>query len=410
MTHMSTPRSTCRSCSSYLLPLLDLGSIVPSDFLRPDEKDPERLPLALTMCEACDLVQLQHTTDPESLYRKYWYLSGVNETMVEELRDIVRTVRTYVRLNSADVVVDVGANDGTLLQGYEDIGQVQSLPVRVAFEPALNLFTNLRPHCTVLHPTFFPSEISASMQAGSVKALTSIAMFYDLDDPRAFVAEVDRILTEDGVWIVQFQDLAQMVQANAYDNIGHEHLCYYSLQSFEALLVGFDLRVLAVATRAINGGSLRLVVGRHNDRVEQPSVSQHRRREAWCTPIMLERFAIQIAHHRDSLQDTLLQLKDQPIDLYAASTKSSTLLQYCGIDHRMIRQAAERSPAKWGRVTSGTRIPCVPEGEWRADPAPVTLIGAWQFADHFAEREAEYLEKGGSFLVPLPTPRVIRGA
>ena len=402
----STRRETCRSCGKDLLPLLNLGSIVPSDFLKPDEADPPRLPLALTICESCDLVQLQHTTDPESLYRKYWYLSGVNETMVEELRDIIRTVRTYVDLNPADVVVDVGANDGTLLKAYGDRG---ALPVRVAFEPALNLFADLRPHCTVLNSTFFPSTISASMQAGSVKVLTSIAMFYDLDDPRAFVAEVDRLLTEDGIWVVQFQDLAQMVAANAYDNIGHEHLCYYSMETFSRLLQDVNLRVVHAEGRKINGGSLRLVVRRKGTGIN-PSVALQVMRESWCNTIALERFAVRIGQHRDCLQETLLQLKDQPIDLYAASTKSSTLLQYCGFDHQVIRQAAERSPAKYGRVTSGTRIPCVPEGEWRGDPAPVTLIGGWQFADYFAEREAEYLSKGGSFLVPLPTPRFIRGS
>lgn len=393
--------TTCRACGSSMYSILDLGLIVPSDFLRPDQPDPAALPLDLCLCDTCGLVQLRHTADPDALFRQYWYRSGINETMRAELADIVQAAMSYVGpLKYSDTVVDVGANDGTLLSFYQ-----RGSCHRIAYEPAFNLFSALQPHADVVVSDFFPG--TRGLSATSVKVLTSIAMFYDLDDPRAFIAEVDRILTEDGVWILQFQDLAQMVEAGAFDNICHEHLCYYSLYSFAALLAGTNLRVADVERRAINGGSLRIVV-RRLPYPTRPAVLDLLGQEIpVSTPQAVEKFAWRAAMTAAQIRNLVQQATSLgPVDLYAASTKSATLLQYAFLGG-FLRQAVERTPEKVGLVTSGTRIPIVSEETWRADPAPVTLIGAWQFADTFQWRESAYLADGGTFLVPLPTPRLV---
>lgn len=400
----------CRACADRLYPVFDLGPIVPSDFLRPDQPDPPAQPLTLCRCEGCGLVQLADTVDREELFRQYWYRSGVNETMRAELRNVVeQAVQIVGGVASTDRVLDIGANDGTLLSYYTDAGD----PVRIAYEPAENLFLPLQAHATVVVPDFFPAPTWYRPAARSVKIVTSIAMFYDLEDPRSFVAEIDRILTGDGVWVVQMQDLAQMLQTRAFDNIVHEHLCYYSLKSFITLLDDFDLIEADVEQRAINGGSLRIYVRRKRavdcagDGLHAWWRSEHR----WTTPDALEKFAWEAGQVRTQLQEAIAAAdRLGPVDLYAASTKSSTLLQYCGLDWKILRQAAERTPEKVGLVTSATRIPIVNEHTWRADPAPTTLIGAWQFADSFIQREAEYLQGGGTFLVPLPTLRVVSHA
>lgn len=407
-------RSTCRVCGAPFDPLLDLGEPVLSGFPLPSEPDPPRVPLDLVICQSCDLVQLRHTTNPDLLYRDYWYQSGINEVMVAELTDIQRAaVGCLGGLPKHAVVLDVGANDGTLLRQYDDFHR----PVRIAVEPAQTFRDRLVPHADLVISDYFPSAETRALKDGSIDVLTSIAMLYDLDDPLAFVAEVDRLLSPAGVWIVQMQDLGQMVRATAYDNIVHEHLCYYSTKTFSRLLYqtgqpireDVGLRICRVERRAINGGSLRFYIRRPP---YQPRTTIPAPDESWLTRAALDRFAWRVGEHRAQLCGLLDHLRRQshPVDLYAASTKSSTLLQHCGLDHTWIRCAVERSQEKVGRVTSGTRIPIVWEPDWRIDPAPATLLGAWQYKSAFVQREAEYLARGGSFVVPLPAVEVVCGS
>jgi len=402
-------RVTCRACAGALYPLLDLGFMIPSTFLKPDEPDPLGIPLTVVTCDACGLVQLKHTVDPDLLYREYWYRSGINETMRAELADIVDKAQEVLErpLAESDEVLDIGANDGTLLSCYP-VG-----PLRIAFEPAYNLQQLLASVANVQYPSFFPGEASRRLSAKSITIATSIAMFYDLEDPKAFVAEIDRLLTDDGVWVVQFQDLAQMVETCAFDNVVAEHLCYYSLRSFRHLLIGVDLEIAKVERRAINGGSLRVYVRRssYSQAVDDTERVWWDWESTRVHPDRLEKFAWQVGETRSQIQAVVAAAVQQYgfIDLYAASTKSSTLLQYCGIDRTQIRRAAERTPEKVGLVTSGTRIPIVSEETWREDhPAAATLIGAWQFTDAFVQREVDYVREA-AFIVPLPYPRLVTG-
>ena len=394
---MITERTTCRACGGPFDPLLNLGTPVLSDFVKPDEPDPPRVPLDVVVCQRCDLVQLRHTVDPDSLYRKYWYLSGINEAMREELRDVAATVRETLQIENG-TVIDIGANDGTLLSHFPPSWN------RIGVEPALNIQPLVSASRWIRE--FFPCATS-EFADHSIEAITSVAMFYDLDDPKAFVAEVDRLLTQDGVWICQFQDLGQQVATNAFDNFVAEHLCYYTPHSFDQLLDNTDLYIAAIERRAINGGSLRFIVRRR--------LGMHPLPDLRGEPISrdaLDHFAWRIGEYRDQLLGVIdhVLAQGQMVDLYAASTKSSTLLQFCGIDHGRIRFAVERTQAKVGLVTSGTRIPVISEEDWRVDPAPVALCGAYQFLDQFLRRENDFLNRGGSFLTPLPSPRLIYGS
>lgn len=406
-----TDLTGCRVCGSpYLVSILNLGTPVLSDFMRQSEPDPPRVPLEMVQCDDCDMVQLSTTTDPFRLYVKsYWYRSSVNETMRAELADVVAKATTMVGgLTDRDVVLDIGANDGFLLSRYAGGA---SEPIRVAYEPAISLYDVLRPHADILEATCFPTDLTAVQTfQRQMKVITSVAVFNHVDNPKAFVEAIDVLLADDGVWVMQVQDLAQMIKATAYDNICHEHVTFDSLKTFEALLKPYDLQVAAVETRAINGGSLRFYVRRRDDHSPwAESVLAARQAEAWLGREALARFAARVAFHKEQLVGTIDYFRNQgaEVDLYAASTKSSTLLQHCGIDKDRIRCAVERTPEKWGLQTSGTRIPVLSEDTWRADPAPVLLIGAWQFADAFKRREAAFLAKGGRMLIPLPQTELV---
>jgi NDP-4-keto-2,6-dideoxyhexose 3-C-methyltransferase len=394
---------------------LDLGTLYLSDFPHaPTTRPHPPVPLTLARCDGpCGLVQLTHTTPQEWLYAHYWYRSGVNESMVAELRDVVREALKRVELPKHAVVIDIGANDGTLLQQY---GSLTKTPlITVAYEPALNLYPVCRPHAKVLFPTYFggvaPGEHPRLTDKAKAKIVTAIAMFYDLDDPHAFLQHVVDILARDGVLVIQQAYLPAMLANVAYDNICHEHLGYYDLHAMEVLLARHGLEVFDVERRAVNGGSFRTYVGFVGQRPISPRVAELRLSETARLEDAYDTFASLVAVSRIHLQEALASHLDAggTIDLYGASTKGNTLLQYCGIDHTVVRQAWERSPEKVGRYVGVSGIPIVSEEAGRADPPSALLSTIWQFRTGIVAREQAYLDQGGVLIFPLPTLEVVRG-
>jgi NDP-4-keto-2,6-dideoxyhexose 3-C-methyltransferase len=282
----------------------------------------------------------------------------------------------------------------------------------MAYEPAYNLYDQLRRHCEVLYPDFFPPALKV-IPARSVDLVTSIACFYSNPDPHSYCQAVYDMLAPGGLWIVQMQDLQQMLAATAFDNICFEHLGYYTLGTFDAIARCHGLCIEECETRAINGGSLRFYIRKLEDAHPHPSVEEQIHREEGCDSVdAMGQFAWRVGQMREQIRGLVDRVRSQgqQLDLYAASTKSSTLMQYCGLDCNLIRWAVERSPEKVGRLTSGTLIPIVSEETWRASHPTVALIGAWQFKDAILKREAAFLTGGGDFIVPLPYCEVVCGA
>jgi hypothetical protein len=243
-------------------------------------------------------------------------------------------------------------------------------------------------------------------------------MFYDLEDPNRFVADVKEVMDPDGLWIVQMSYLPLMLQQNDFGNVCHEHLEYYSLHSFEYLLTRHDFALVDVERNDVNGGSFRAYI---RNRDARPGVfgDQARRREAAARLDSLRKeeaelgldsmapyrdFAARVEHIQREVSGFIRSQVDRSkrVFVYGASTKGNTMLQYFGLDHCLITAAAERNPDKWGKVTVGTRIPIISEQEAREARPDYFLVLPWHFLEEFREREKNYLLGGGSFIVPLP--------
>lgn len=409
-----TRHDACRVCGADLRPILSLGNLALSDFpvLAHGHAHPN-VPLELVRCvgAGCGLVQLRHTTPPDWLYGgTYWYHSGTNETMRAELRDVVEQACKRVEIPSGAVVVDIGANDGTLLSCYPEVLGAK-IPrhnhlIRVGYEPALSHYDALRPHAQVLFPEYFRVETSWG-PAARARVITCVAMFYDLDDPHTFVADLTKVLHSQGVLVIQQAYLLSMLATTDLTNICHEHLEYYHLAPLEKLLAAHGLEVVDVELRAINGGSFRVYAQFKGVSPVSERVAYRRAEEArvlGLRGILFEAFEQRAHTIRTQLQALLRAYQDAgaPVDLYAASTKANTLLQWCGLTKHHLRQAWERSPEKVGRYVGTSGIPIVSEETGRADPPGALLVGAWSFRDNFIAREADYLASGGRLLFPLP--------
>jgi NDP-4-keto-2,6-dideoxyhexose 3-C-methyltransferase len=429
MTDHVTTRSYCRACAVAdvkdlppLVPLLSLGPIALSTFPEPGERPAHPpVPLTLAACPRCTLVQLTHTTPFQWMFgsTQYWYRSGVNETMRAELTDVADTARVLLGgLTAKDHVLDIGANDGTLLAAYGAKGS-PGAPYKIACEPSQSLHDALRAHCSELHPAPFPCD-TLDIWEGGLAVVTACAMIYDLEDPIRFFAQIERLLTPEGVCLVQFQDLAQMIESTAFDCVCHEHLEYYTLYALATLLNHCGLWVTDVETREINGGSLRVTIRKRGHGASLSGSSRVLSQIAYENRLGLTTIeGLRQAHlgmaarmhaMRAQIRATCWEVVERggTVDLYGASTKGNTLLQYIGLTEGLVRQAWERSAEKVGRRVGTTGIPIVSEDEGRANPPSVLLVPIWQFRDAVIRRERAYLEGGGTLLFPLPVAEVVR--
>ncbi|MCY9787287.1 class I SAM-dependent methyltransferase [Nocardiopsis sp. EMB25] len=400
----------CRVCDNReLIPVLDLGEqALTGVFPRSREEVVPEFPLELVKCSpsGCGLVQLRHTPDPGLMYGEgYGYRSGIRPFMVDHLRGKVESVRRRVELGAGDIVVDIGSNDATLLRSYPDAGLR-----RVGIDPTGGKFRDRYPDDAELIVDYFSRDVFTERFGDErARVVTSIAMFYDLPDPLAFMRDVRDILADDGVWLMEQSYLPSMLEADAYDIVCHEHLEYYALRQIEWMAERVGLTVLSAEITDVYGGSLCVTLARSTSphTVDENGLDRVRALESQAkidTMAPFETFARRVEHQRDALRSFLADSLDagRLTAGYGASTKGNVILQYCGITERELPCVGEVSPEKAGRFTPGTRIPIVSEEEAKAMRPDQLLVLPWIYRKGFVERERDFLASGGRLVFPLP--------
>ena len=404
--------SSCRICVSNDLDIiLDIGDHVSAGiFPAADEPDPPVGRLRLVMCRECGLAQLDRNFDPSALYHiAYGYRSGINASMRVHLAGIADEAMRSVTFGADDFILDIASNDGTLLKAYPD-GSV----IRVGIDPTIAQFGKHYPSDVITVADFF--DAAAYLQATGArkaKVITSIAMLYDLAEPQKFVRDVAVCLDPNGLWIFEQSYVGSMLAQNAFDTICHEHLEYYGLAQIERLLEDNDLRAVDVSFNDVNGGSFR-VHACHRDASFQSSTRlevarRAEQRSGNGTLAAFDAFRLRVADITGKVRHFIESehAAGKSVYVYGASTKGNIFLQYCGLDHQIIRACADRNPEKWGRRTPGTGIPIVSEAEAREAQPDYFLVLPWHFRAEFLEREASFLRAGGQMIFPLPEFTVV---
>lgn len=414
-------RKTCRVCGSEALtPVINLGEQhLQGSFVKPGKELPplRKISTSLVRCDpmrdenACGLLQMEYTIPPEVLYSAYWYRSGTNFTMRNHLSGIVNEAMAMVGDRDVKMVLDIGCNDGTLLGFYP------KTVVKYGVDPS-DVAQEIHAPVNVVQDIFPSEELISRLNGQSFDVITSIAMYYDLEDPIAFTRGIKDILAPEGIWVFEMSYMPSMLRMTSYDTICHEHIEYYSLAVIEYILKQAGMKVVNVSLNDINGGSLRC----HATHVSnfkykcdeyQQNIKAMRQDEfdlELDTDKPYRHFQDRVNVHKEELNSLLKKLKKEgkTIHIYGASTKGNTILQWCGIDHRVIDYAAERNPDKYGALTLGTDIPIVSEADSRAMNPDYYLVLPWHFKEEFLERERETIEKGIGLIFPLPTIEIVR--
>ena len=364
-------RQSCRVCGSpALVPVIDFGpQVLQGAFAKPGRPAPAEvaLPMRLVRCDAgadpaaCGLLQTAASVPPELLYRTYWYRSGLNATMRDHLRGIAEQAGALAG-RPAPAVLDIGCNDGTLLFSYP------AASVRVGIDPS-DIAAGVGGRVTIVN-AFFPSDTAMAALAGTrFDVVTSIAMFYDIEDPCAAATAIARLLAPDGVWVLELSYLPLMLMRDAFDTVCHEHLEYYSLAVLEAVARRAGLRIFRAEVNGMNGGSIRCfachAANRRFGTVEDRAFLETLRRREEAMGLATDRpylaFQARAEAWRDALTGRLRAVRAEGgrVHVYGASTKGNVLLQWCGIGRDLVECAADRNPEKVGAVTPGTGIPIV---------------------------------------------------
>ena len=400
--------------------LFTLGSLYVSDFIKNDEVPRgDKIELKLFMTDDGN-VRLEKCAPLDTMYGKYWYRSGINNSMKQELKNIVDSILKVKPLKENDIWLDIACNDGTLFSF------VPSNITKIGIDPADDSFKEeSSKQADVIVQDYFTADSFKSTKYGNRKAnvITSIAMFYDLEEPQKFIKDVYEVLDDNGLWVLQLSYTPLMIEQLAFDNICHEHIYYYSLFNLKKLFEANGFQIVDCQLNDTNGGSFRVYAMKQNANVKafatQPyrdvckfrvsSLLAHEKKLKLDSITTWKKFYQRINELKEKTVSFIKQVKSEGKTVYGygASTKGNTLLQYFGLDNTLIDGIAERSPYKFGLKTVGTNIPIYSEEEVRARKPDYMLVLPWHFINEFCVREHEFLLNGGKFIVPCPKFEII---
>jgi predicted TPR repeat methyltransferase len=392
--------------------VLDLGTTaLANKFLTAAElsRPESAFPLRLAQCPACGHVQLADRVPPAMMFEDYLYMSSLSDTLVRHLHSLARDVTAWRGLEAADLAVDVGCNDCTLLEGFRRQG-VRILGV----DPAQNLAGIARDKGVTLVSDFFGAASARDILAahGPAAAITATNVFPHIPDLADFLTGVETLLEPKGVLVIEAHYLLDMLEQAAFDTIYHEHVSYWSLAAMQRLFTRHGFEVVDCARLPIHHGQLRVFVQRRGVRPAAPAVERLLAAErAAGVPgrDALVRFADQARGVREGLRRSLAEIraKGGRVAGYGAPAKGSTLLAYAELSSDDVMWIADRSPLKQGRFTPQTHIPVVPPERILEDMPDFLLLLAWNFADEVMAQQAEYRRRAGKFILPVPEVRVV---
>jgi SAM-dependent methyltransferase len=406
---------SCHMCKSgNLEKFLDLGFHPHSDsFLTVEEIEKPEMsyPLSVFLCRDCGLIQLGFIVDGETLYQKnYIYLSSVTETGKSHYFGLSKDVCERFDFSKESLVIDIGSNVGVLLMGFKE----QGMKV-LGVDPSPNIAKiAVEENGVDTIPDFFTTTLAKKVveEKGQASAIMATNIFAHLSDLHDAMEGISILLKNDGVFVIEAPYLVDLIKNLEYDTIYHQHLRYLSVKPMASFFANYGMEIFDVEKVSIHGGSIRVFAGRKGERPVSANVKKFldlEEEEQVYSMERLKRFANDVREHKRKLNQLLEGLKQdgKKIVGVSAPAKGNTLLNYCGINNDVLDYLTEKSKLKQGLFTPGTHIPIYADEKLTEDNSDYALILAWNFADEIIRNLDAYKQKGGKFIIPIPTPRIV---
>lgn len=403
-------RTYCRLCHSTEMRLiLDLGYMPHAgDFLTKGEIGKEYYyPLKLYVCKKCGLVQILDVIDSQTLFKNYHYLSTVS--LSKHFKSYAEEMNNKY-LKQGDFVVEIGSNDGVLLKPLKDMG-INVLGI----DPSINVSKVAQKKGVNTLVECFTSKLANKIKKdyGPSRAIFANNVLAHIDDINDVIEGINILLQKDGVMVAEVHYLTELIKKNQYDFIYNEHLNYYSLDTFSKLLMRHDLKIFDAKIIKIHSGSVRIYAA-HADSNKFKTTKRLKKlfaSENKYNITHLYNFSKIVEEHKNKLVMKLQNLRKNGYKIvgYGASGRANTLLNFCGIDNRLLEYVVDESPERYGKYTPGTHIKIVKLDIFRKDKkVKYVLLLAWNYKKDILSKEVNYVRKGGKFIIPLPKITVIK--
>ena len=403
----------CRVCGNeHYHTVLDLGNQYLSGiFPKQVDLDMYKGPLKLVKCDestgGCGHVQLEHTFDLPTMYgEEYGYRSGLNSSMVKHLKGKYEKISNFLDLKENDIVIDIAGNDGTFL------GFFPSTLKLVSIDPTSKKFGRyFADHVSYIADFFTEKTFRELFGKYNAKLITSFSMFYDLEDPCQFAKEVNSVLDpEEGVWVLEQSYMPEMLHANSFDTVCHEHLSYYGMRQLKYIMDQAGFKIIDFEFNDVNGGSISIVVANKDSKYEEATqmlndLLQEELDLKLNTTEPWNDFSFRIEECRIKFWELINECKEDGLKIAAlgASTKGNVTLQTWGVTDDDITVVGEVNPDKDGSFTPGTWIPIKNE-DYVIEEYDVFVVLPWHFKNFFIN---SLKFKGKKLLFPLPNAEIV---
>jgi hypothetical protein len=400
----------CRICKkTNLKKLFSLGDLCFTGKFPSENTKIEKKPITLVICKNCELVQLGHNFDLKYLYGPdYGYRTGINKTMLNHVSKVVQILLKKTKIKKNDQVLDIASNDGSLLNFYKK--NIKTFGI----DPILNKYKDEYQSINYKIADFFSASKIKKITKKKFKIITALSVFYDAADPNKFIKDVKTLLSEDGVFLLEFADLASIIQNKMFDTICHEHLEYYSTKVIINLCKQNNLKVFEIKKNDINGASKQYYICHKNSKYKInkkiiDGIFKEEKKLKLSEEKTFKNFINSINKSKNKLYKFLKQKTKlgKKVHGYGASTKGNVLLQYYNINNKMVEFIAERNSKKYNLYTPGTKIKIISEALSRFYRPDYYLVLPWHFKKEILLREKEIRRKGTKFIFPLPSLKII---
>lgn len=402
----------CLSCSHPIEPFISFGRMpIANGFLREAEfSDEFFFDLMVGFCPECLMVQLTQLVEPERLYHQnYAYFSSTSAAMAEHFRGLARYAYAHVREPNDPFFVEIGSNDGILLQNFSQQGLRH-----LGIEPSENVAQAARAKGVKTKSCFFGVAAATDIvrEHGPADVVLGANVISHIPDIHSVLSGVQLLLKEDGVFILEDPYLGDIFEKTAYDQFYDEHVFYFSLASLNNLLARHGMTVVDAVPQGVHGGSMRYVIARKGCRETSAAVealTALENAQGLCSAATFEALEARVNRSRDQLVALLRKLKQENRRVvgYGATAKSTTLTNYCGIGPELVEFISDTTPIKQGKFSPGTHIPVRPYEEFKADYPDYALLFAWNHAPEIIQKEQSFLKRGGRFITFVPEVQIL---